>query len=163
MYTMPSRSYHDALPLYPSPTRRSSDLHRQAQGHVGEAEDAVRAQLHQLAERVLRLPRVARLAAVRDADLAESDPREEAADVAVVLAHVPELVERTPVDEAEVAGVGRDVDVAEPAQDAVEEADRGAAEEGLDAPVLANGVDDLVALAPACDQVGRELGRVLEV
>src|SRR2546430_12965684 len=112
---------------------------------------------------VLRAAGEARVAPGGHADLAEADPREEAADVAVVLPHEAELVERTPVDEPEVPGVGWDLDVAQPAQDAVEEPDRGAAEEGLDAPVLADRVDDLVAFAPAGDQVGRELRRILEI
>src|SRR5207244_5088507 len=121
----------------------------------GEPEDAVRAELHELAERVLRLARVARVAPVGHAGLAEPDPREEAAHVAVVLAHEAELVERAPVDEPEVADVGRDLHVAQPAQDAVEEPDRRAAEERLDAPVLADRVDDRGALAPAGAQVRR--------
>src|SRR5206468_2672575 len=134
-----------------------ADHHRGADSQVRESDDAVRDELDQLPERILRLAGKAALPLVRDADLAEADPGEEPADVAVVLAHAPELLERAPVDEPEVARVERDVDVDEAAQGAVEDRDRRPAQPRLGRAVLPDRIDDLVALAPARDQLRHHL------
>ncbi len=53
--------------------------------------------------------------------LAEADPGEHAAHEAVALRHGEEGVERLAVDEAEIADVAGNLDVAELAQQAIEE------------------------------------------
>ena len=99
----------------------------------------------------------------RDTDLAEADPAEHPAHVAIRLAHRAERVERPAVDEAEVADVERHVDVGHPAKDAVEHRRGQPLERAFAFPLLAHGVDDVVALAPARGQVEGDLGRILEI
>jgi hypothetical protein len=88
-------------------------------------------------------------------------PREEPAHVAVRLTQLSELLQRLAVDEPEIACIWRDLDVGEPAEHAVEEPGHGSAQERLAPAVASNGVDDLVALAPARDQLRRDLRRIL--
>ena len=99
----------------------------------------------------------------RDTDLAKADPAEHATHVAIRLAHRAERVERPAVDEAEVADVDRHVDVGHPAKDAVEHPGGQPLERAIAFPLLAHGVDDVVALAPARGQVEGDLGRILEI
>ena len=56
----------------------------------------------------------ARVAVEGDGGLLEADERDQPAQEAVRLAEAAQLVDHAPVDQPEVAGVARDLDVAEP-------------------------------------------------
>ena len=66
-------------------------------------------------------------------------------------------------EQAEVAGVPRDVGRRDPAQQQIEERDRREAQARLARAVAADRVDDVEALAPLRDETRDHLGRVLEV
>ena len=68
---------------------------------------------------------------VLDAGLVEADPAEHAADEAAALAHLVEHVESAPVDQAEVAGIERHVDLRDAVEAAVEPGRGRALEPGL--------------------------------
>src|SRR3954451_11265244 len=140
-----------------------ADLEGKPQGVGGEADDPVARKPDHLPERVLRLARVPLLAAERNPDLAVADPAEHAAHVAVRLPHRAERVEGSAIDETEVADVERNVDVAHPPEEAVEGRSRRALERRVALPLLTDGVDDVVTVAPARGELERDLRRVLQV
>ncbi len=114
-------------------------------------------------KRVLRGARRPRRADVRDPLLREPDPRDQAADVGLLLVEPVELVQHGARDEAEVARVERCVDVGEALEEAVEQLRGGPLEEGLALAPLADSVDHLVARAPRPDHLRHHPERVLEV
>ena len=71
--------------------------------------------------------------------------------------------QRLAVHQAEVAGLDGEVEAREAAEGAVEAARGDALEGGLPQPLLAHGVDDVDALAPALEHLRDHLRRVLQV
>src|SRR5206468_6077203 len=116
----------------------------------------------QLPEAVLRSARVTGGALVLDPDLAEPDPAPEPAEKAPALRERHERARHPAVEEAEVAGVERDVDLGDRTQAPVEGRVGGALQEPVLAPAP-DGVDDVVALAPLRDEARQHLGRILEI
>ena len=128
-----------------------------------ESGDAVEGEAKHLFERILGRARGAFGAVVLDADFLEADPADESAQEAAAFGEVLELVHHAAVHESEVAGVGRDVDAREPADEAVE-AERGEAlEERFALALVALRVNDLVAFAPLFEHLVDEARRVLQV
>src|SRR4030095_12589404 len=125
----------------------------ETQRHLGEAQEAVQREVDHAAQRVLGLAGETLGAHESHLGLTEPDPGEHAADESVLLAQRPESVESLAIDEAIVAGVGGDRDARQAAQDPVVQGGGGPLEPALAAPLLTDGGDDLVPLAP----LGRQL------
>ena len=106
---------------------------------------------------------MARVALVGDGGLREADPHGHAAQEARALGHRQQRVQRAAVEQAEVAGVGLEVDLGELVEQLVEPRGGGELEGGLALALLAHRVDDVGALAPLGDHVGDQLRRVLQV
>ena len=136
---------------------------RELEREVRERRDAVEREAQHAADRVLRLAGAASSAVVLDDVAAEADPRAHPAQEARALAQLQERVERRAVEEAEVAGVGLKVDLGEAAHEGVEPARGGELEARLALAHPAPGDDDVGAVAPPLDQLGDQLGWVLEV
>ena len=124
---------------------------------------AVEGEAEHAADRELRLAGRAGGAVVLDDVAPEADPGAHPAQEPRALAQAQERVERGAVEEAEVAGVGLEVDLREPAHERVEPARGRELEARLALALAPLGDDDVRALAPARDQVGDELGRILEI
>ncbi len=116
-----------------------------------------------LAKRELGLARVAGGTGVVHAGLAVADPREHASQVAVVLTHGGDGVDGLAVDQSEVARIDGHRDLTEAPHDAVEPRGRRLLADRLAGPFVADGVDDVVALAPLASQLQRDLGGILQV
>ena len=95
--------------------------------------------------------------------LAEPDPGEHAAHEPVALGHGEKAVERFTVDQAEIAGVARRRDVAQPRHEAIEEIRRRPLEPAFAFARDALGRHDVVALLPFGDHREHDLGRVLQI
>jgi len=118
---------------------------------------------HHLLERVLGGARGAFCAVVLDADFLEAYPAHEPAQKAAPFGEVLELVHHAAVHEAVVAGIGRNVDARELADEAVE-AERGKAlEDSFALALVPLRVNDLVALAPLDHHLVDQAGRILQV
>ncbi len=102
-------------------------------------------------------------AVVLDDVAAEADPGAHPAQEAGALAQPQQRVQRRAVEQPEVPGVGLEVDLGEAAHDRVEPARGGELHARLALPHAPLGDDDVRAVAPASDQLGDQLGRVLEV
>ena len=119
--------------------------------------------MQHLFERVLGLARSAFGTVILDANLLEANPTDKPAQEAATFRQVLELVHHAAVHEAEVAGIGRNFDARELADDTVE-AERGKTlEDGFALALVPLRVDDLVALAPLCEHFVDEAWRVLQV
>ncbi len=140
-----------------------SDVGGQLQRQVREGGDRVEREAQHLAQRVLGLAGVARVALVGDGGLREADPHGHAAQEARALGHRQQRVQRAAVEQAEVAGVGLEVDLGELVEQLVEPRGGGELEGGLALALLAHRVDDVGALAPLGDHLGDQLRRVLQV
>ena len=116
-----------------------------------------------LAKRILACPRGARRAIEGHRSLAEADPGEHAAHEPVALGHGEKAVERPAIDQAEIAGVARRRDVAEPPHEAVEQIRRRPLEPAFALTRGALGRDDVVALLPFGDHLQDDFGRVLQI
>ena len=136
---------------------------RELEREVRERGHAVEREAQHAPDRELRLAGAAGGAVVLDDVAPEADPRAHPAQEARALAHAQQRVERRAVEEAEVAGVGLELDLGEPAHERVEPARGGELEARLALALAALGDHDVGALAPALDQLGDQLRRVLEV
>ncbi len=108
-------------------------------------------------------PAVARVALVGDGRLREADPHGHAAQKARALGHRQQSIQSAAVEQAEVAGVGLEVDLGEIVEQLVEPGGGGELEGGLALALLAHGVDDVGALLPLLDHARDQLRRVLQV
>jgi hypothetical protein len=102
-------------------------------------------------------------ALVGDGGLGEADPDGHAAQEARALGHRQQRIQGAAVEQAEVAGVGLEVDLGEFVEQLVEPRRGGELEGGLALALLAHGVDDVGAGAPALDHLEDQLGGVLQV
>ena len=103
------------------------------------------------------------LAAVRDADLAETDRGDHAPDEAAALAHGQQGGQGPTVDEPEVTDIDGDVDIGQAAEEPIEDLGGLPLHPGVRAPVGADPVGDVVALPPAGGHLQHHGRRVLEV
>ena len=145
------------------PRREDARVCGQLQWQVRERCDRVEREAQHLAQRVLRLAGVARVALVGDGGLVEADPHGHAAQETRALGHRQQRVQRAPVEQAEVAGVWLEVHLGELVEELVEPGGGRELERGLALALLAHGVDHVCPLAPAGDHVRDQLGRVLQV
>jgi hypothetical protein len=129
---------------------------------VREGDDPVEPELDERSPRVLRPAAGARRAVVRQPRLPEPGPAAQPAQEARPLRQRDQHVDHAPVEQAEVAGVERDVDLRRAPQQPVEERVRAAQQQPL-LPVPPHAVDDVEAGAPAGEHLRQELGRVLQV
>ena len=97
------------------------------------------------------------------AHLVVADPGEHAPEVAMSLRHGQHGVDHLPVDQAEVAGVDGDVDLAHRAEQPVEPPRGGQLRAALALARLTDPVDHLVAGSPLLGHLRHDLGGVLEV
>ena len=104
--------------------REESHVETDLERRGTESGNAVEGEPHHLFERVLGRARGAFGAVVLDANLLEAYPAHEPAQKAAAFRQVLELVHHAAVHEAVVAGIGRDIDARELADEAVE-AERG--------------------------------------
>ena len=81
----------------------------------------------------------------------------------MALGHGEQQVEHAAGHEAEIAGVGRNVDVGHPADQAVEGRGGGALEQALAVALAALAVDHVGALVEQRHHVGQQFGRILQV
>ena len=125
--------------------------------------DRVERETEHLAQRVLGLARGARVALVGDGGLGEADPDGHAAQKARALGHRQQRIQGAAVEQAEVAGVRLEVHLGELVEELVEPGGGGELERGLALALLAHGVDDVGAGAPALDHLEDQLGGVLQV
>src|SRR2546422_7121191 len=97
-----------------------SEPGREPKRHGREADVAREGEADQLPEAVLRSARVTGGALVLDPDLAEPDPAPQPAEKAAALRERHERARHPAVEDAEVAGVERDVDLGDRTQAPVE-------------------------------------------
>jgi len=136
----------------------------EAQRHRRMREDAVEREVPQPPVRPARAARRARRTVVLDLGARHADPREQALHEADALREALERLDRAPVEQPEVAQVGAHRHLREPAHHAVERVRARTLEPALPVARAAHGVDERdVALAPASDERGNELRRILEV
>jgi len=128
-----------------------------------ETRDAVEREAKHLLERILRSACGAFGAVVLDANLLEADPAYEPAQEAAAFWEVLELVHHAAVHESEVAGVRRNVNARELANQTVEAECRKALEERFAFALVSLGVNDLIAFAPFFKHFVDEAWRVLQV
>jgi hypothetical protein len=95
--------------------------------------------------------------------LPKADPGEHAAHEAVAFRHRQEAVERLAVDETKIADVAWNFDVAEAAEQAIEQVGGQPFESAFALSRKALGVDDLIARFPFGDHFEHDLGRVLQI
>ncbi len=111
----------------------------------------------------LLVPGGPRIAVVEDVRAAKTDERHESAQKSVTLGQRHDVVHDATAEQTKITGVGRDLDFGDagdhPIAD-VRDDPLGQRLAGARAPL---GVDDLVAVAPARDQLGDQLGRILQV
>ena len=105
-----------------TPAEEQPDVGRELQRQVRERGDRVEREAQHLAQRVLRLAGVARVALVGDGGLGEADPDGHPAQEARALGHRQQRVERAAVEQPEVARVGLEVDLRELVEELVEPA-----------------------------------------
>ena len=91
------------------------------QRKAAEAEQAVEGQPAESAERVLRRPRMPARSFVDDAGLPKADEGPQSAQEPVALRQRPQGRHDLPIHQAEVAGIERDVEIADAAQEAIED------------------------------------------
>src|SRR5579859_2284234 len=135
----------------------------QLERHIREAGDGIGGQLEHLAERILGGASVTLLALIADAGLAKANPGREPAHEAMVLTHLPHGQHHLAVNQPEVAGVGRNVNRRQTANDAVEHGRGEQLEPGFADAHRPLRIDHLVALVPLFDQLVDHLRRVLQV
>src|SRR5439155_9701157 len=104
--------------------------------------------VNQVVQPLLREAALARLPGVLDAGDLEAAVGDHAADVRVMVVEAAQRLDDDAVDELELADVGRDGDVGEPADRPVVEPADAVHQEAFLA-LVADAVDDLVALLPA--------------
>ena len=100
---------------------------------------------------------------VRHADRLEPDPGIKALVEARALAHAHQSVDGLAVEQAEVAGAGRQPRLAQPREQAIEALGERAPQPGIGRPVAAQAVDVFEALPPFRDHFDDRLGRMLEI
>ena len=103
------------------------------------------------------------LPVVKNMGLTKAEPTAQSAKEGPLVAAGDECVDDGAGDQAEVSGVGWDVDLGHAAEDSVEEERGGAFEPAFPASVSSLGVDDVVSLVGFGDHVGDQFGRVLEI
>src|SRR5262249_14731907 len=99
---------------------------------------------------------------VGDADLLVAERGDVAPQIRVLVSIEKQDVEHTAIDQAKVAGVGRQGVVAEPGDGAIENAPHGVKEKRF-RPRPAYAVDDLRTRLPLPDEIEDEIGRVLQI
>ncbi len=125
-------------------------------------EDAVHREREQIAEAEFALAVGSPLAVVFDAELIEAERGQRAAQVGALVVDAREHVEHLSVDKPKITGVVGELVFAEPIDQAIEDFAGERYQRALD-PLLANTIDDRVALFPALHEVDDELGRVLQI
>ena len=136
---------------------------RDPQREQAEARQSVPGEARHPVNRELRRARVTGVPDVDDGGLLEADPSGHSPQQTMPLAQRGERERGAPAQQPEVARVERDVEVRRGAQDPVEDRCGRLLEGGLAAPLGSHRADDLEPLAPPCDQLGHDLGRVLQV
>ena len=107
--------------------------------------------------------RSVRAARTATATRAKADPRVQALHEAVALGQAAQGIDDAAVEQAEVAGVGRDRHRRAGVDDAIEDARAELLQERLVAARRAHGVDHVGAVVPGAQHVGDQRGRVLQV
>ena len=143
--------------------QEQADIAPHLERRGGEGGDAVHRQAPQAPVVPARLAGQARVAVVVHRGLAKPHPGEQPLHEAGALRHAAQGLHHAPVHEPEVAGVARDVHLADAVQQAVEQARGGALDGGLAVAHPARGIDHVVALAPARDHLRDQFRRVLQV
>ena len=100
---------------------------------------------------------------VTDANLLIADPGGHPPQEAVLFAHAAHDVDDLSIQEAEVAGVERDIDVGNPVDHPVKKRSGSLLEPGFAVPFAANGVDDFVPFPPFRDQLQNRFRRILKI
>ena len=128
-----------------------------------ETGDTVKGEAYHFLERVLGGACCAFSSVVLDADFLEADPADEPAQESAAFRQVLELVYHAAVHEAEVAGIGRNVDARELADETVEAVCGKALEDGFALALVPLGINHLVAFAPFFKHLVNQTRRVLKV
>ncbi len=145
------------------PREREAQHRGQLQRREAEARNGVEREANHPGERILGRAGEALLPVVAHRLLPEADPGREPAHEAVALWHGHEGVHHPPVQQPEIARVRGDVDRGQAADGAVEHGGGEQLEARLAGTFSPLRVDHLGALTPPRDEVGDDLGRVLQV
>jgi len=81
----------------------------------------------------------------------------------VTFAHLRERIDDAPAHQPKIAGIERDIDLRQPADEPIKQPRRDALEEPLPFARAADRVDDVIPFAPFGDEVDDQLGRILQV
>ncbi len=117
----------------------------------------------EVADRSLALAGGPGTSLIFDAGLLEPEPGDQSAHVAIGLVASVEGVRDPAADQAEVAGVLRDLHVRRGGDQLVDDLDHAVSPLRVAGPDGAHAVHDVVALAPLLEEPRDDLGRVLEV
>ena len=128
-----------------------------------ETRDAVERETQHLLERILRCTCRAFCSVVFDANLLEANPAHESTQEAAAFGEVLELIDNAAVHESKVAGVRRNVDARELADDAVETERRKAFEKRFSGTLVALGINHLITFTPLFHHHRDKAWRVLKV
>ncbi len=139
------------------------DVGGDTERHLAEGGDAFQREIPQPPVVPAGAPGVAPGAPVADRGRREADPDEHPLHEAPPFRHLAQRVESRAGEQAEVSGVLRDLDGAQPVDDPVEQMGRACLEPAFALPRLAHGMDHVEALAPLGDQGRDQLGRVLQI
>jgi len=141
-----------------------TQIGRDLQRPHGEAGDALQAEVPELPVVPLRRAGRARRTVIQHRDGREADPGKQPLHEAVLLAQRQQRIDGAAAHQPEIAGVRRQLHLA---ADALHQAVEGRGGRllgpGFAFPHATLGIGDVVALAPGGDEIGDDLGRVLEV
>ena len=108
-------------------------------------------------ERKVRAPRMPRVALVRDADLVEAEPHDQAAEIGIGFAQSQQMVDGGARQQLEVAGIDGQLDRRAELNQPIGQPRRRHLQRVLAVAPRAHGVDDVGALPPALDQARESL------
>src|SRR5688500_16837183 len=95
--------------------------------------------------------------------MAESDPIDHSAKIAVTLRHGSQRVDDTAVEQSEVADVGRKIDGRKTPQHAIKQACRSTLEDSFSRSANPARRHDMIAIPPTSDHLQRNLRRILKI
>ena len=132
------------------------------QGRSRLADHTINAEAHEPHEIELGRARRAWRAIVRDADLAMAKPRDQAAQVGILVLDRAQVLDDGSIDQAKIPGILGKVHFAYASDEPVVELANGLHQPRLFAPT-AHPVDDFIALLPEVNELGNHFRGILEV
>ena len=140
-----------------------TDVSRDFQWEEGERHETMESEFGELPDTIARSPMEAFVGLESDAGSLEAEPVDETAGETLGFAEAIEFVDDDPIEESEVGRIRRDMRIGDFIQRPVENLASEYLYPGVALAFLADADDDFVALLPLPDEIGDELGRVLEI